>query len=164
MALFDMIKESMTPKRDSMMEALRFANNQHKREQAMESARANTMRQIQTEKRNAETVAMSPAQFLAAVETEMYVKGTQHPNLATRPMTAQEALHFALEETLPDEEPPIPIYDTEQDLDDIEQAVAGIDAAFDNPDPDQPDPQEDINNDTTINDFMTAPQDIEELP
>lgn len=61
----------------------------------------------------------------------------------------------AIEESLPSE---APAYDPTEELDDIANTLAGIDSD-DDVDPDQPQPDEDINNDSTINDMMTEPKD-----
>lgn len=66
-----------------------------------------------------------------------------------------EALHEALEANLPTEEPP---YDPTAELEEINQTLAGIDS--DNTgEVDQPQPGENLEEDSTINDLMTMMQD-----
>lgn len=66
-----------------------------------------------------------------------------------------EALHDALEANLPTEEPP---YDPTAELEEINQTLAGIDS--DNTgEVDQPQPGENLEEDSTINDLMTMMQD-----
>ena len=163
MALFDMIQKTMTPKVDSLTEAMNFMHSSIKNTQAMETARQNTLRKIAKEKQSRECVAMTPEQFLAAVECNMQIKGTRHPNLITRPMTAMEALHYALEETLPDEHAPVPTDDETSVMDghDDTESMLGVQTSIEDVDPDQPNPEDDFNNDTTLTDIMNTPQDTE---
>lgn len=94
---------------------------------------------------------MSAIDALNAIESHMDLTAEENENEYFR------AIHEAFEADLPVGEPP---YDYSRDLEDIDEILMGVDV--DNTgDVDQPDPEENIENDFTITDLMTAPQDLE---
>ena len=105
-----------------------------------------------------ETIAMNANDFLAAVEGTMEARLENHYGRTMRPATIHEACYYALEETIPEGLVP-PEYDPAADLRQLEEITAGVAAAL-QADPDQPNPEENIENSTTIGDLSNAPQDI----
>lgn len=97
-----------------------------------------------------EDYLMDASDALRAIESHMEMD--QAPN----EVPYFEALHEALEANLPTETPP---YDPTAELEEIEQTLAGIDADNTPHDVDQPQPEEDIEKDSTINDLMTSLED-----
>lgn len=104
-----------------------------------------------------ETVAIDASAFLSAVEGTMEARLENHYGRTMRPATIHEACYYALEETLPQGLVP-PEYDPSADMRELEEATAGVLAAI-QADPDQPNPEDDIENSTTIGDLSNAPQD-----
>lgn len=92
----------------------------------------------------------SPQQFLDAFESQQALKNEDPDE------DAMEAIASALEETLPDQEPP---YDPTEDLDDVINTLSGIDAD-DGVDPDQPNPEVEMSTDESIMRNMTTPKDV----
>ena len=147
MALLDMIKESLAdPEVDAAVENEQFQDIKEDKE-ALESF---GMDFNPTEK-DYERIPVDANDALAAVEA--------HLGMLADDESAEEhypsQLAKAIEESLPSE---APAYDPTEELDDIANVLAGIDSD-DDVDPDQPQPEEDINNDSTINDMMTEPKD-----
>lgn len=162
MALMDMIMESMIDQPDqSFMEM-------HQREEAAEDKMAMeslggfgdlpsadediTMAPETVPAVESECRVMSAESFLSAMESHMEIRGSLEP--ATESCIADD-LHKALEEGLPTDKAP---YDPNAELDDIAETLAGIDADNDM-DPDQPQPDENIENDMTIGNLVNEPQD-----
>lgn len=144
MALMDMIHEVLTP-----------AQEQHQDETqtpeyiaAMESL--TDYHELPTPE-PVEIRAINPLDALAAIEAHMEMRdGPAEP-------AYYDALHAALEANLPTEAPP---YDPTAELEEIAQSLAGIDMD-EIDDVDQPQPDADLNDDSTINDIMTTVQDKE---
>lgn len=107
-----------------------------------------------------ETVAMDANDFLAAVEGTMEARLENHYGRTMRPATVHEAVYYALESTIPEGlVPPEPTFECECEA--CDDALSGVQALLEY-DPDQPNPEDDIENSTTIGDLSNAPQDIAE--
>lgn len=148
MPLFDMIKEALTPQIDeSAMEMMERDSSAEDRA-AMEALGG--LGEI-PETPVVEDRLIGAMEALQTIERHMEF----HPE-EVEPSHI-EALHRALEANLPTEPP---AYDPTSELEEIEQTLAGIDMTDEN-DPDQPQPDENIENDMTISDLMNVLQDTQ---
>lgn len=156
MALIDTIKSHLHNS-SAATEATVALNEQEKASRAaMEALGASTPSVIAPSFE--ETVAIDANDFLAAVEGTMEARLENHYGRTMRPATIHEACYYALEETIPEGLVP-PEYDPENDLSLLDESAAGVMATL-QADPDQPNPEENIENSTTIGDLSNAPQDI----
>jgi hypothetical protein len=154
MALLDMIKQSITDKAtDDALEM--YQRDSHMADMAaMESMGGFDLPPLREEILPDEWHSMSAMEALMAMESHYQLKGEQMP----LPKDTATLIHESLECDLPEGAPP---YDPSAELEDLAQTLAGLDAD-DNVDPDQPSPEDDLENSTAINDLGTEPNDTED--
>ena len=150
MALFDMIHQAMTPSVDQNMVEDHERDLSEEDRLAIESLGLN-----ESSYENNQTEPI-PNRALDAMEALNNIEA--HKNLMNEPDPFYETLHRSLEANLPTDVPP---YDPTAELEEIEQSLSGIDADTTDGDKDQPQPEEELENSSTIADLMTILQDHE---
>lgn len=152
MALFDMIHQAMTPSLDENLVHDHESDLNEEDKLALESLGLNDHSYDDTNDGNKSI----PNRRLDAMEALSNIEA--HKNLMNEPDPFYETLHKALEANLPTDVPP---YDPTAELEEIEQSLSGIDADTTDGDKDQPQPEEELENSSTIADLMTVLKDHE---
>ena len=150
MALLDMIKNSLAES-----EAVKKAVESHTRESLHEDLSAmEHMGMDFTPAQEPNFIPTSAMDVLKAVESHLnMIADTTNESNADNSKVHEIAK--AIEESLPTD---APAYDPSEELEDIANVLAGIDSD-DDVDPDQPQPEDEVDAGSTIHDMMTEPKD-----
>ena len=151
MALFDMIHEAMTPSLNENLVHDHESDLNEEDRRALESLGLND--HSYDNGNHFEPIAN---RRLDAMEALSNIEA--HKSLLNEPDPFYETLHKALEANLPTDVPP---YDPTAELEEIEQSLSGIDADTTDGDKDQPQPEDELENSSTIADLMTVLKDHE---
>lgn len=145
MPLFDMIQEALTPTVDES--ALEMHQNDMMEEDLAAMEALGGFGELPLVE-PVEHRSLSALEAMRVMESMADVRGTNIPEY-------HDIIHAALEANLPTGEPE---YDPTAELEEIANSLAGIDT-IETDTVDQPQPNDDLENDSTINDVMTMLQD-----